>query len=111
MSEDFHATPAADLEEDIAFMARRRQTVRRAKIVTAVVLVALAIGAGRTVMSRMSNAKTLESTVVENSVQYVKVERPKAGGTGQTIALPGTLQGYVQAPIAARASGYVKRWY
>src|SRR6185436_14286039 len=26
------------------------------------------------------------------------------------IALPGTLQGAVQAPIAARASGYIKRW-
>jgi RND family efflux transporter MFP subunit len=26
------------------------------------------------------------------------------------VALPGTLQGAVQAPIAARAAGYVKRW-
>jgi RND family efflux transporter MFP subunit len=25
--------------------------------------------------------------------------------------LPGTLQGFVQSPIAARASGYLKRWY
>jgi RND family efflux transporter MFP subunit len=27
------------------------------------------------------------------------------------LQLPGTLQGAVQAPIAARASGYLKRWY
>ncbi|MEA3158140.1 MAG: hypothetical protein QOK44_5729, partial [Betaproteobacteria bacterium] len=26
-------------------------------------------------------------------------------------ALPGTLQGFVQSPIAARASGYLRRWY
>src|SRR6185436_1809663 len=30
---------------------------------------------------------------------------------GRTLSLPGTLQGFVQAPIAARANGYVKRWY
>ena len=34
----------------------------------------------------------------------------KSSGGGQTLALPGTLQGFVQAPIAARASGYLKRW-
>ena len=32
------------------------------------------------------------------------------GGAAQTLSLPGTLQGFVQAPIAARASGYLKRW-
>jgi RND family efflux transporter MFP subunit len=111
MSDELQRSVPADLQDDVAYMARRRQTVRRAKIVTAVVLVLLAIGAGRTVMSRMSNAKTLETTVAENAVQYVKVAQPKSGGAGQVIALPGTLQGYVQAPIAARASGYLKRWY
>ncbi len=30
--------------------------------------------------------------------------------TSQALALPGTLQGFVQAPISARASGYLKRW-
>ena len=28
-----------------------------------------------------------------------------------SLALPGTLQGFVQSPISARASGYLKRWY
>jgi RND family efflux transporter MFP subunit len=31
--------------------------------------------------------------------------------SAQTIALPGSLQGYVQSPIYARAAGYVKRWH
>jgi RND family efflux transporter MFP subunit len=100
-----------DLVRDPDDLARRRQTVRRAKILTAVVLVLLAIGAGRTVMSRMSNAKVLETGTVENTTLYVKTAKPKSGAAGQKIALPGTLQGYVQAPIAARSSGYLKRWY
>src|SRR5262249_28956341 len=30
---------------------------------------------------------------------------------GETVSLPGTLQGFVQVPIAARANGYLRRWY
>ena len=37
--------------------------------------------------------------------------QPQRGGAGQTLSLPGTLQGFVQSPISARASGYLKRWY
>ena len=36
--------------------------------------------------------------------------RRRTSGAGQTLSLPGTLQGAQQAPIAARATGYVKRW-
>jgi RND family efflux transporter MFP subunit len=42
---------------------------------------------------------------------YVKVALPTTGAAGQTLSLPGTLQGYVQSPIAARSSGYLRRWY
>ena len=78
---------------------------------TVVVLVLLAVGAGRTVFSRMSKRAALEAGTAERAKQYVKTPSPKASGTGQTLALPGTLQGFVQAPIAARASGYLRRWY
>ena len=91
--------------------ARRQQTMRRARIVTVVVLVLLAIGAGRTVISRMSNANVLDSRTAEASKQYVRTAYPKSGGAGQNVVLPGTLQGFVQSPIAARASGYLRRWH
>jgi RND family efflux transporter MFP subunit len=90
---------------------KRRQIVRRAKILSAVVLVLLAVGAGRTVMSRMSNEKKLEEGTAENAKLYVRTASPKTAGAGQTLALPGTLQGFVQAPISARASGYLRRWH
>lgn len=85
--------------------------VRRTTILVTVILIGLAIGAGRTVMSRMANAKTLESGTAELAIQYVKTTTPKISEAGQTLALPGTLQGFVQSPIAARASGYLKRWH
>jgi RND family efflux transporter MFP subunit len=90
---------------------KRRQVTRRAGVIAAVVLVLLAAGAGRTVLSRISNNKILESNLEAQSKTYVTTAFPKRATTGQTLALPGTLQGSVQAPIAARASGYLKRWY
>ena len=74
-------------------------------------LILLALGAARTVISRMSNSRALEDGTAERAKVYVKVASPNSGAAGQTLSLPGTLQGFVQSPISARASGYLKRWY
>ena len=92
-------------------MADNARTLRRAKILTVAAVALLVLLGGRTVFSRISNARTLEANAQERNKLYVRVARPNASGTGLTLALPGTLQGYVQAPIAARASGYLKRWH
>jgi RND family efflux transporter MFP subunit len=89
--------------------AQRRRVGRSARILAIVVLALLAIGAGRTILARLANARVLEAGASERTVAYVKVATPQVA-SGQDVALPGTLQGWVQAPIAARASGYVKRW-
>lgn len=92
-------------------LLKRRQIVRRAKILTLAALVLLALGAGRTLVSRISSAQALEAGTAERAKQYVKTTLPRASAGGQTLVLPGTLQGFVQSPIAARASGYLKRWH
>ena len=89
---------------------QRRKVVRGLKIVTIAVLVLLGVGAARTVLSRAANGKDLDAGVAEHTAIYVKTALPQAAGAGRTVALPGTLQGAVQAPIAARAAGYVKSW-
>lgn len=99
-----------DPEEPHTELLKRRQIVRRAKIASIVALALLALGGGRTLLHRMANAHALEATSTEQSRQYVKTALAKRGGASQTLTLPGTLQGFVQAPVAARASGYVKRW-
>jgi RND family efflux transporter MFP subunit len=112
MTEQRHAALGIHAIEgmDDTELLKRRQVLRRARWITLVVLVLLALGAGRTIFSRMANAKALESAVTEQGRQYVKTALPKTGTSGQTLQLPGTLQGQVQAPISARASGYLKRW-
>ena len=90
--------------------ATRARVARGTGIVLVVVAVLLAVGAGRTIVGRMANAKVLDANVAEASAQYVKTTIAKTSDTGQTLALPGSLQGFQQAPIAARSAGYVKRW-
>ncbi|MCX7160650.1 MAG: efflux RND transporter periplasmic adaptor subunit, partial [Proteobacteria bacterium] len=80
------------------------------RVLMLVMLLLLAAGAGRTMLSRISNANALEAGTAERAKVYVKTALPKSDAAGQTVSLPGTLQGYVQSPIAARASGYIKRW-
>src|SRR5665811_953369 len=113
MSEERHSALAIHQidPDDAADLLKRRHIARRTRIVMVAVLVLLAVGAGRTVMIRMSNAKALEAGTAELAKQYVKVTRPRITEAGQALALPGTLQGFVQSPIAARASGYLKRWH
>ncbi len=112
MSEERHSPLAVHpLEGDSAGdLLKRRQVIRRAKIAAVVVLVLLGIGAARTVVSRMLKAQELQAGVTERSRNYVKTTLAKPNDANQTLALPGTLQGFVQSPIYARAGGYVKRW-
>ena len=113
MSEQRHAdlgiTPVEP--ENGETLVRRNQVMRRARIVTIVVVILLMVGGARTVFMRMANSRTLEANVAEQARVYVRVANPKPLDAGPTLSLPGTLQGFVQAPIAARASGYLRRWY
>jgi len=86
------------------------RVLRRAKLLAIVVLLLLAVAAGRTIWSRASNARALEAGTAEQAKVYVKVVTPTVGGESTSLTLPGSLQGDVQTPISARASGYLKRW-
>jgi RND family efflux transporter MFP subunit len=101
---------ASEAGDDHHDSLRRRQVVRRLKIAAVAVLVLLGLGAARTVLSRAANGRELDAGVAEHAAIYVKTTLPSPAGAGRTVALPGTLQGAVQAPIAARAAGYVKSW-
>ncbi|WP_433692734.1 efflux RND transporter periplasmic adaptor subunit [Herbaspirillum seropedicae] len=89
---------------------QRQQMMRRARVVLVVVLLLLAAGAARTVISRVANARELQAGTAERAKMFVRVAPVRSSAEGQTLALPGTLQGFVQSPISARSGGYLKRW-
>jgi RND family efflux transporter MFP subunit len=111
MSHESHSQLAIHpVEAQDGELLRRRQVAKRARIAALVVLVALALGGARTVVSRMQNSRVLEATSAESGAMYVRTVQVEPGGGAQTLSLPGTLQGFVQAPVAARAGGYLRRW-
>ena len=73
--------------------------------------VLLALGSGSTILSRIDNAHALEALVKQQSQNFVKAAIVKHADEPQMLTLPGTLLGKTQAPVASRASGYIKRWY
>lgn len=74
-------------------------------------LLLLGFGSAHTIYKRITNARVLEKEVENKTKIYVKLAVVKNSDTPQALKLPGTLLGFSQSPIAARASGYVKKWY
>lgn len=113
MTEETHACLAIPAREngDGPMLPPRARVWRRAKIATAVVLVLLAGGALRTVVANVVNERGVAEATAQNARQYVSVVQPKRTDGGSEMVLPGTLRGYVESPIYARASGYVLHWY
>lgn len=113
MTEKTHASlaiPARENEGGHALPPRNREW-KRARIAILIVLVLLALGALRTVIANVLLNRSVADTTRQNAVEYVNVVTPtQADGSGNTL-LPGTLRGYVESPIYARATGYLLHWY
>jgi len=88
-----------------------KNVIAKSKIWIIVFLLLLGFGSANTIYNRITNARVLEKEVENQTKIYVKLAVVKNSDTPQVLKLPGTLLGFSQSPIAARASGYVKKWY
>ena len=62
-------------------------------------------------MERRSHEAEVTQWTQEQAIPTVAVITPKTGATSQRLVLPGTVQAWYEAPIYARVSGYLKKWY
>ena len=113
MSQERHTSLAIHSTgvDDPHDLVQRQQVIRRSKIAAGVVVLLLLAGGARTVLSQSRNMDQLKADVQTRSQIYVKTTVVQVREAGQTVALPGSLQGYVQSPIYARVPGYIKRWH
>jgi len=88
-----------------------KNVIAKSKIWIIGFLLVLGFGSANTIYNRITNARVLEKEVENQTKIYVKLAVVKNSDTPQVLKLPGTLLGFSQSPIAARASGYVKKWY
>ncbi|MBI0329686.1 efflux RND transporter periplasmic adaptor subunit [Burkholderia plantarii] len=111
MEEKRHSAVGLRVDESSGLdLPARAQVRRRAKLALIVAGLLLAALAVRTLVADHLNHDQLEQLAQQNARQYVSVVRPSRATGDTRLALPGTLRGYVEAPIYARASGYVSRW-
>src|SRR5258708_26440579 len=85
-----------------------RQT---AVLVAVAVLAALSLLIYSGIHSRVAAESRLMKRTEEGAIPTVAVICPKEGAPTQEITLPGNTQAYSDAPLFARTSGYLKRWY
>ena len=78
-------------------------------VVLTFVLVAIGLTAG--LVPRWLHARTLNDDTKELAIPTVNVVTAVPGATLSGMLLPAEVRPYIEAPIYARASGYVTNWF
>ena len=77
--------------------------------VLAIVVLGILIAIG--ILSRVHAEATLATVSQQDAVLSVAVTTPVAGAAAQEITLPANTQAFIDTPIYARTSGYLRKWY
>src|ERR1700730_10005698 len=83
----------------------------KATLLAAAALTAIALLISSGIHSRAAAESRLTKRTEEAAIPTVAVVFPQEGAPTQEIVLPGNAQAFSDAPIYARTSGYLKRWY
>jgi RND family efflux transporter MFP subunit len=78
-------------------------------LVVAALLLGVVIYSG--IHQRAMAASNLGVATERAAIATVNVVEPKSGTALQELVLPGTTQAFIDTPIFARTSGYLKQWY
>jgi RND family efflux transporter MFP subunit len=79
-------------------------------VLAVVILVVAAIVIGG-IVPRLRAKAALRGETYDLAVPTVTVIHPNHGAPQTEIVLPGNMQAFMDAPIYARTSGYLKKWY
>ncbi len=95
-----HTASAAD--------AGLRRKVRRYSLILLAVALALAVWGE---VSRVLARSSLGKETADAAQPTVLTTTPNRAALGEELVLPGTVQAFIEAPIYARTSGYLKIWH
>jgi RND family efflux transporter MFP subunit len=84
---------------------------RRLKRLALYVLIVAVIVAAWGIFTRLQARNALEHSTAAAAEQTVNVVKAHLSEGGNELVLPGDVQPQTDAPIYARTSGYLKRWY
>ncbi len=72
---------------------------------------AAVILAGFGIATRVHSRNSLKEDALKTAAPIVSVFEPERGAPMREFLLPGTAQAFTDAPIYARTTGYMKKWY
>jgi membrane fusion protein, multidrug efflux system len=90
---------------------RHRQTRRKGYLLAAVLGFIFVVIAVIGISMRLSESRALAKETEDIAVPTVDVVHPSSEPPQSELELPSTLQAYIEAPIYARTTGYLRRWY
>lgn len=90
---------------------QHRQTRRKGYLLAALLGFIFVVIAGVGISMRMSERRALAKETEVIAVPTVEVVHPSTEPPQSQLQLPSTLQAYIEAPIYARTTGYLRRWY
>lgn len=98
--------------EGTAIAIDPHRTVGRGPVIAAVLaalllLISIAFG----IRSRVHAEEALAATAGQDAILSVAVTSPIQGAAAQEITLPANTQAFIDTPIYARTSGYLRKWY
>ena len=79
-------------------------------ILITVLIIAVALVASG-ILPRLRERQTLRAQANTTAIPMVTVVHPKREVPAEEVVLPGNIQAFIDAPIYARTSGYLRRWY
>lgn len=88
-----------------------RPPPRRLGLWGVLALIAAAGAAAWGIYKRQDQEAAVTQWTQQQAVPTVTVISPTKGSGDRTLALPGDIQAWYEAPIYARVSGYLKEWY
>lgn len=82
----------------------------RALLLVFLLLAVASFIAVRGILPRVRAREILAKETTYRAAPVVSVVHPKLSSPGEEIVLPGSIQAFIDAPIYARTSGYLKNW-
>lgn len=83
----------------------------RLLIVLLLVLAVVAFVVAAGIIPRLHQREALKQETLVAAEPVVTVTHPTPGNPAEEVILPGNIQAFIDAPIYARTSGYLKAWY
>src|SRR5215470_4974062 len=93
------------------YQAQAHGRISRVFTIILFAVILLVVFGAFTLFQRRAQYQALAKETEALAIPTVAVFHPTVEAAQEDLVLPGTMQAYVESPIYARTSGYLKRWY